>query len=117
MSKRRRQAAWGHPPLAQPAFASLLSLVLLLALSPPCTLLAQAAGGREGTTSEPTTGTISGVITAQETLLTNQRLATQLLGQRLVTSVALIKALGGGWDAASLQSIGVQPVLRQAVAQ
>jgi len=67
MSKRRRQAAWGHPPLAQPAFASLLSLVLLLALSPPCTLLAQAAGGREGTTSEPTTGTISGVITAQET--------------------------------------------------
>ena len=57
------------------------------------------------------------VITAQETLLTNQRLATQLLGQRLVTSVALIKALGGGWDATSLQAVGVQPTLRQAVTQ
>jgi multidrug efflux system outer membrane protein len=57
------------------------------------------------------------VINAQETLLTNQRLATQLLGQRLVVSVALIKALGGGWDAASLQSVGIQPTLRQAVAQ
>ncbi|HZU22993.1 MAG TPA: efflux transporter outer membrane subunit [Terriglobales bacterium] len=57
------------------------------------------------------------VITAQETLLTNQRLATQLLGQRLVTSVALIKALGGGWDSASLQGIGVQPALRQAISQ
>lgn len=57
------------------------------------------------------------VITAQETLLTNQRLATQLLGQRLVTSVALIKALGGGWDAASLQAVGVQPSLRQTLAQ
>jgi NodT family efflux transporter outer membrane factor (OMF) lipoprotein len=57
------------------------------------------------------------VINAQETLLTNQRLATQLLGQRLVTSVALIKALGGGWDAASLQAIGVHSTLRQTLAQ
>jgi NodT family efflux transporter outer membrane factor (OMF) lipoprotein len=49
------------------------------------------------------------VITAEETLLTNQRLASQLLGQRLVTSVYLVKALGGGWDAASLQDIQVKP--------
>lgn len=55
------------------------------------------------------------VITAQETLLDNQRLATQLLGQRLVTSVNLVKALGGGWDAASLQAIHVDPTLKQAV--
>ncbi len=53
------------------------------------------------------------VITAQETLLTNQRLATQILGQRLVTSVYLVKALGGGWDSASLQSIGVHPNWKQ----
>lgn len=57
------------------------------------------------------------VITAQETLLDNQRLATQLLGQRMVTSVALIKALGGGWDASSLQAVGVQPTVKQVVTQ
>jgi NodT family efflux transporter outer membrane factor (OMF) lipoprotein len=57
------------------------------------------------------------VITAQETLLDNQRLATQILGQRLVTSVSLIKALGGGWDAASLQAIHVNPSLKQAFEQ
>lgn len=55
------------------------------------------------------------VITAQETLLDNQRLATQLLGQRLVTSVGLVKALGGGWDASSLQAIHVSPTWKQAV--
>ena len=55
------------------------------------------------------------VITAQETLLDNQRLATQLLGQRLVTSVGLVKALGGGWDASSLQAIHVNPTWKQAV--
>lgn len=54
------------------------------------------------------------VITAQETLLDNQRLATQLLGQRLVTSVSLIKALGGGWDASSLQAIHVNAIVKQA---
>lgn len=55
------------------------------------------------------------VITAQETLLDNQRLATQLLGQRLVTSVSLVKALGGGWDAASLQAIHVNATWKQTV--
>ncbi|HLK54828.1 MAG TPA: efflux transporter outer membrane subunit, partial [Candidatus Angelobacter sp.] len=55
------------------------------------------------------------VITAQETLLDNQRLATQLLGQRLVTSVSLIKALGGGWDASSLQAIHIDATWKQAV--
>ncbi|MEO6929074.1 MAG: efflux transporter outer membrane subunit [Casimicrobiaceae bacterium] len=39
------------------------------------------------------------VITAQQALLANERLAAQLAGQRLVTSVFLVKALGGGWDA------------------
>ncbi|HEX6467049.1 MAG TPA: hypothetical protein VFZ99_07080, partial [Terriglobales bacterium] len=55
------------------------------------------------------------VITAQETLLTNQRLETQILGQQLVTSVYLVKALGGGWDSSSLQAIRVTPNLKQAV--
>ena len=37
------------------------------------------------------------VITAQQSLLSAERLAAQLLGQRLVTSVFLVKALGGDW--------------------
>lgn len=57
------------------------------------------------------------VITAQETLLTNRRLAAQILGQRLITSVYLVKALGGGWDAHSLDAIHVDPNWRQALRQ
>ena len=37
------------------------------------------------------------VIAAQQALLASERQATQLQGQRLVTSVFLIKALGGDW--------------------
>ena len=37
------------------------------------------------------------VITAQQSLLVAERQAAQLLGQRLLTSVFLIKALGGDW--------------------
>jgi NodT family efflux transporter outer membrane factor (OMF) lipoprotein len=55
------------------------------------------------------------VITAEQILLDNQRLAAQILRQRLVTSVALIKALGGGWDAASLQAVKAKATLKQAV--
>jgi multidrug efflux system outer membrane protein len=55
------------------------------------------------------------VITAEQTFLDTQRLATQILGQRLVTSVSLVKALGGGWDSSSLQAIRVKATLKQAV--
>jgi NodT family efflux transporter outer membrane factor (OMF) lipoprotein len=55
------------------------------------------------------------VITAQSVLLSNQRLSTQLLGQQMVTSVLLVKALGGGWDASSIQSEQVRPTASQAV--
>jgi outer membrane protein TolC len=40
------------------------------------------------------------VIVAQQQLLNNQRLASQLVGQRLLTSVFLVKALGGDWQGA-----------------
>ncbi len=42
------------------------------------------------------------VISAQTTLLTNERTAASLLGRRLTASVALVKASGGGWSAESL---------------
>lgn len=54
------------------------------------------------------------VLTAQSTLLNNERLATQLLGQQMVTSVFLVKALGGGWDASEIQREQVRPALVQA---
>jgi outer membrane protein TolC len=38
------------------------------------------------------------VIVAQQALLNAERLAAQLSGQRLLTSVFLIKALGGDWQ-------------------
>ena len=53
------------------------------------------------------------VIIAQSVLLTNQRLSTQLLGQQMVTSVYLVKALGGGWDASAIQSELVHPTASQ----
>ncbi len=41
------------------------------------------------------------VITAQQSQLNSERQAAQLLGQRMLTSVFLIKALGGDWQGAS----------------
>jgi len=49
------------------------------------------------------------VITAQTTLLANQRLATQLLGQQMVSAVYLVKALGGGWDASEINHEQIHP--------
>lgn len=49
------------------------------------------------------------VITAQSTLLASERLEEQLQGQRMVSSVYLVKALGGGWQASDLNSQQVHP--------
>jgi outer membrane protein, multidrug efflux system len=57
------------------------------------------------------------VITAEQTLLTNQRLATQILGQRLVTSVFLVKALGGGWDRKDIDALQVRPTSKSILQQ
>ena len=57
------------------------------------------------------------VITAQVSLLNNQRLATQLLGQQMVTSVYLVKALGGAWDASQIQDEQVHPKAIQTIQQ
>jgi outer membrane protein, multidrug efflux system len=44
------------------------------------------------------------VVFAQTTLLSNQRVATQINGQRMVATVVLVKALGGGWLGVSAPS-------------
>lgn len=57
------------------------------------------------------------VITAQSALLNNERLATQILGQQMVTSVYLVKALGGGWEASLIQNEQVHPKAIQTIQQ
>jgi outer membrane protein, multidrug efflux system len=56
------------------------------------------------------------VVTAQQNLLINEQESAVIQGQRLVTSVLLVKALGGGWDASSLSAIQVKPKLKDIVA-
>jgi NodT family efflux transporter outer membrane factor (OMF) lipoprotein len=48
------------------------------------------------------------VITAQQIALADEITAVQISGRRMVSSVLLIKALGGGFDAASLTAIKME---------
>jgi NodT family efflux transporter outer membrane factor (OMF) lipoprotein len=56
------------------------------------------------TTNQYKAGIVSylNVVTVQATALTNERTAVDILSRRLIASVLLIKALGGGWDASAL---------------
>jgi multidrug efflux system outer membrane protein len=56
------------------------------------------------------------VVTAQQNLLTNEQELAVIQGQRLVTSVLLVKALGGGWDASSLSAVHVKSKLKDILA-
>jgi multidrug efflux system outer membrane protein len=62
-------------------------------------------------TSRYTGGLVSylDVVTAQQNLLNSEQQLAIIQGQRLVTSVLLVKALGGGWDASSLAAVQVKP--------
>jgi outer membrane protein, multidrug efflux system len=56
------------------------------------------------------------VVTAQQNLLNNEQQMVAIQGQRLISSVLLVKALGGGWDATSLAAVQVKPKLKDIVA-
>jgi NodT family efflux transporter outer membrane factor (OMF) lipoprotein len=56
------------------------------------------------------------VVNAQQNLLNNQQELAVIQGQRLATSVLLIKALGGGWDASSLSAVQVKTKVQDVVA-
>jgi len=53
-------------------------------------------------------GTVSylNVVAAQTAQLANERTAAAILGRRLTATVALVKALGGGWSAGELPAAG-----------
>jgi multidrug efflux system outer membrane protein len=55
------------------------------------------------------------VVTAQQNLLSNEQQLAVIHGQRLVASVLLVKALGGGWDASSLAAVQVKPTRRDII--
>jgi outer membrane protein TolC len=55
-------------------------------------------------------------VNAQQNLLSNEQEAAVIHGQRLIASVLLVKALGGGWDATSLAAVHVKPQLKDLVA-
>jgi multidrug efflux system outer membrane protein len=55
------------------------------------------------------------VVTAQQNLLTDEQQLAVIQGQRLVSSVLLVKALGGGWDASSLAAVQVRPKAKDIV--
>jgi len=56
------------------------------------------------------------VVNAQQNLLNNEQELAVIRGQRLVTSVLLVKGLGGGWDASSLAAVQVKTKLKDVVA-
>lgn len=56
------------------------------------------------------------VVSAQQILLGNEQEAAIIQGQWLITSVLLVKALGGGWDAASLNAVHVKWQMKDVVA-
>jgi len=65
-------------------------------------VVAAARRTLELTNNQYQSGVVSyiNVIVAQTTLLANERSAAAVLGRRLTASVALVKALGGGWSTA-----------------
>lgn len=60
------------------------------------------------TTNQYKAGTVdyNSVVTTQTTALSNERSVLTLYGNRLVASVQLIAAMGGGWDSAQIASEG-----------
>jgi multidrug efflux system outer membrane protein len=55
------------------------------------------------------------VVTAQRDLLADEQQLAVIQGQRLISSVLLVKALGGGWDASSLAAVQVRPKAKNIV--
>jgi NodT family efflux transporter outer membrane factor (OMF) lipoprotein len=61
--------------------------------------------------------TLSDVLQAQQRRLSLEEQVIETRGALARDTVALVKALGGGWDSASLASVGFKPTLRQSVQQ
>jgi NodT family efflux transporter outer membrane factor (OMF) lipoprotein len=85
------------------------SLAALRILEREAAQVAQTVGAAQRSldisTAQYKAGVVSSlqVITAQTTLLQSQRTAVDLVTRRLLASVQLVQALGGGWDASKLQ--------------
>jgi len=89
------------------------NLAALRLLAEEAQLLDEAVKGArqsvELTTNQYKAGIVSyiNVIAAQTIALNNESNAVNVLGRRYAASVMLVQALGGGWDARSLDAIGL----------
>jgi multidrug efflux system outer membrane protein len=113
---RNRAGLEGARAVWEEAVASYRQQVLVAfgevedALSDLSHLAEQSAALQQAVTSARQSAELSGkryraglvsyleVVDTERTALASERLATQILGQRLQASVSLIKALGGGWE-------------------
>jgi outer membrane protein TolC len=87
------------------------NLAALRVLSNEASVLDQAVKSAERaltvSTAQYKAGTVSylQVITAQTIALADERSAVSVQTRRMVASVLLIEALGGGWDASKLPTV------------
>ena len=63
---------------------------------------ARGFGGAHDQPLQGRNGSYLDVVITQTTALNNERSAVDVLGRRMVASVHLVQALGGGWDASDL---------------
>ena len=104
-------------PLANLACVALAKVELWTAASVSSLLLASAAAIVALRSRQSLRRATEQLEAAQAALLSNERLATQLFGQQMVTEVYLVKALGGGWEASQIQNEQAHPKAIQAVEQ
>jgi hypothetical protein len=83
---------------------ALVEVVLWLRGGPSSSGTAVSAAGTTGTSRAGRPGTVdyTSVVTAQANALSSHQTALGILQNRVTASVALIAALGGGWDTSQL---------------
>jgi len=96
-----RQAILGAFVEVENSLAAIRNLSIEQEAVNRATASAQKAAEIAKTRYEAGTSPYLDVIEANRTLLVTQRVAVRLSGQRLVASISLIKALGGGWEIAT----------------
>lgn len=100
-----RQAFLGAVADVETSLSSLRNLSTQAAAQQRARASSERAASLAKTRYEAGTSPYLDVIEANRTTLTTQRATAQIAGQRLVASVSLIKALGGGWEQSAAISI------------
>lgn len=98
------------------SLSSLRNLAIQSAAQQRARTSAERAASLARTRYEAGTSLYLDVIDSNRVVLNTQRATAQIAGQRLISSVSLVKALGGGWDqsqtAAALPVVNPDPAAR-----